>query len=139
MLAIKKGITNKVVVTITQNKSGLTPVYYLFSFQHVVTKEVVRFFMKNTINSNNRYDEYSFSEVSGTSTPEDVLNGDVIFPYPGQYYYSVYEMSSKVTNPSVARQKLEEGRAYVYDNEETVYFNPYISSNENNSNYVYLK
>jgi hypothetical protein len=139
MLAIKMGITNKVVVTITQNKSGETPVYYLFSFQHVTSKETVRFFMKNTIVSNNRYDEYTFSEVSDTGTPENPLEGDVVFPYPGQYYYSVYEMGSKVLNPSVARQKLEEGRAYVYENEETVYFNPYISNNEDNSNYVYLK
>lgn len=139
MLSVKKGVSNKVVVTVTQNKSGETPVFYLFSFQHIVSKEIITFYMKNTLVTNDRYDEYTFDEVSGTGVPVNPLDGDVKFTYPGQYYYSVYEMPSKSLNKGIARQKLEEGRAYVYKNEETIFFNPYISSDENNSNYVYLQ
>jgi hypothetical protein len=94
--------------------------------------------MTDTIVSNNRYDEYSFTEVSGTNTPVDLLNGKVSFVNEGQWYYSVYEMPTKTLNPSIARQKLEEGRALIYPNTEPVFFEPYISSNENNSNFVYL-
>ena len=139
MLTIKKGTTNMVVVTITQNQSAESPKYYLFSFVHILSKEVVRFYMKSTINTNARYDEYMFDEVDGTGIPEDELNGDVIFPYDGQYFYSVYEMPTKSLNPSSARLKLEEGRAVVYNNEKTEYYTEYISSNENNNNYIYLK
>lgn len=138
MLSIKKGISNKVVVTITQNQSANTPRFYLFSFQHALSKDIVRFYMTDTIVSNNRYDEYSFTEVSGTNTPVDLLNGKVSFVNEGQWYYSVYEMPTKTLNPSIARQKLEEGRALIYPNTEPVFFEPYISSNENNSNFVYL-
>ena len=138
MLSIKKGISNNVVVTITQNQSANTPRFYLFSFQHSLSKDIVRFYMTDTIVSNNRYDEYSFTEVSGTNTPVDLLNGKVSFVNEGQWYYSVYEMPTKTLNPSIARQKLEEGRALIYPNTEPVLFEPYISSNENNSNFVYL-
>lgn len=138
MIYIKKGRTNKVVVTITQHQSDAPTKYFLFSFQHVASKETVRFYMASTLVSNNRYDEYTFDEVTGTSETVDPLIGKVKFNYTGQYFYSVYEMGSQSLDPSTARRKLEEGRAYVDGKEETVYFNPYISDNEDNSNYVYM-
>ena len=138
MISIKKGIENRVIVTITQNQSAETPKYFLFSFIHTLSKEVVRFYMTSTVESNNRYDEYTFTEVSGTATPVDALNGYVSFKNEGQWYYSVYEMPTKTLDPSTARQKVEEGRALIYPNVEPVYFNPYISSNEDNNNFVYL-
>lgn len=138
MISIKKGVENKVVVTITQNQSAASPKFYLFSFVHTLSKETVRFYMESTIVSNNRYDEYTFTEVSGTQTTSDPLNGLVEFNNEGQWYYSVYEMPTKVLDPSTARRKLEEGRALVYPNTETIYFNPFISSNEDNNNYIYV-
>ena len=137
MLLIKKGQSNYLNVTCSQNKSGETPVYYLFSFEHTISKNKVRFYA-TTLISNNRYDEFLFEEVTGTSTPADPVNGQVEFNEPGQYYYSIYEMSSQSLNPSTAREKLEEGRAIVYEVENPVYYTEYVSNNENNSNYVYL-
>jgi hypothetical protein len=137
MLLIKKGQENSLTVTCSQNKSGDTPVYYLFSFEHTVSKEKVRFYGTQLI-SNDRYDEFIFTDVTGTLITPDPVNGLVQFAQPGQYYYGIYEMGSKGLNPIYARQKLEEGRALVYEVVNPEYFTEYVSSNENNSNYIYL-
>jgi len=137
MLLIKKGQTNTLNVTCSQNKTGESPVYYLFSFQHTISKTTVRFYGTQLI-SNDRYDEFLFEEVSGTGIEVDPLNGQVIFNEPGQYYYGIYEMGSLNISPTTSRRKLEEGRALVYEVVNPEYFTPYVSSNEDNSNYVYL-
>lgn len=137
MLLVKKGQPNNLTVTCSQNKTGESPVYYLFSFEHTVSKNRVRFYGTELI-SNNRYDEFIFEEVTGTGVTPDHINGLVEFAEPGQYYYSIYEMGSKTLNPNTSRRKLEEGRALVYEVVNPEYYTPYISSNEDNSNYIYL-
>jgi len=136
MLLIKKGEENNLVVTASQFKTGDTPVFYLFSFQHIITKEIVRFYSPLVVN-NNRYDEFVITEVGESGIPVDTDNGIVSFTNPGQYYYSIYEMPIKSLNPGSARRKLEEGKAVVLDEENTIYYTPYVSDNENNSNIVY--
>ena len=136
MLLIKQGEQNKLVVSASQFKTADTPVFYLFSFEHIITKEKVRFYAPMSI-TNDRYDEFVIEEVSNTATPEDVFNGKVIFAYPGQYFYGIYQMGSQSLNPNTAIKKLEEGRAVVLDDETPIYFNPYVSNNEDNSNVVY--
>ena len=87
-----------------------------------------------------RYDEFTFYEgeapvgYSG-STPY------VHFPYPGQYYYSVYEMfNTGTTNPAYAFEKLEEGRCVVEDlTIPKPYSYVYRDGNVNNSNWIYYK
>ena len=137
MLLVKKGQTNNLTVTCSQNKTGDSPVYYLFSFEHTVSKQKVRFYATSLL-SNDRYDEFIFEEVTGTGTTPDPINGLVEFAEPGQYYYGIYEMANQTLNPSTARVKLEEGRALVYDVVNPEYYTEYISSNEENSNYIYL-
>ena len=136
MLNIKRGTLNNLSVTASQYKSLVNP-YYLFSFQHILSKEVVRFFPKNISTSSNRYDEFSFYEGD-----EPVgYTGDVpyvVFPFPGQYYYSIYESyTSGSTNPIYAYNKLEEGRAYIEDDIIPPDFNFYTAGNENNENFIY--
>ena len=136
MLYIKKGELNNVVVTVSQNKTLSSP-NYLFSFEHILSKEKVRFYPKNISTSTARYDEFSFYEG------EEPLGytGDtpyVTFPFEGQYYYGVYEMMTTAsTNPSYAFSKLEEGRTTVEDLSNPEEFYQYISSNENNDNFIY--
>ena len=137
MLRIQRNQNNKMVVSVSNHKTIANP-NYLFSFQHILSKEKVQFFPKNISTSTNRYDEFEFNEGIAPSN----YTGDVpyeIFPYPGQYYYSVYEMfNTNSTNPQYAFDKLEEGRAVVED--ESVpdpYSYTYTSSNEENSNYIY--
>ena len=137
MLYIKSGELNNLVVTASQYKNLTTP-SYLFSFEHILSKERVRFYPENISTSSSRYDEFSFYEGDEPfgytgSTPY------VIFPFDGQYYYSIYEMvSSASTDPQYSYSKLEEGRALVDDESNpSNYPYKYTLGNEDNSNFVY--
>ena len=137
MLVIRRNQNNKMVVSVSSHKTLANP-NYLFSFQHILSKEKVQFFPKNISTSTNRYDEFEFNEGAEPAG----YTGDVpyeIFPYPGQYYYGVYEMfNTGSTNPQYAFNKLEEGRCKVLDDSvPDAYGFTYVSQNENNSNYIY--
>lgn len=119
------------------NKTLSNP-YYLFSFQHIASKERVSF-IPEVITSNVRYDKFRFEEgqTNLSLTPPKVL-----FPYDGQYYYSIYEQISPTnTDIALAYNKLESGRAVVIVNEdqtEECFFEPYISTNEIDANVIFL-
>lgn len=138
MLIIRKNQTNNLVVTVSMNKTLPSP-YYLFSFQHITSKERVSF-IAETIVSNTRYDKFRF--VEGLTTDLTVTPPQVNFEYLGQYYYSVYEqLTSGNTNPSLAYNKLEEGRAIVLVGEgqtDVCFYEPYISDNEDFANIIYI-
>ena len=107
MLRIQRNQQNNLVVSVSRHKTIPNP-QYLFSFEHIMSKEKVRFFPKNISTTQNRYDEFTFWEGQEPSG----YSGDVpyeIFPYPGQYYYSVYEcFTQNSTDPRYAFDKLEE-------------------------------
>ncbi len=136
MLYIKRNSNNKLVVTVSEHKT-LTSPNYLFSFEHIMSKEKVRFFPKNISTTVGRYDEFEFNEGQ---EPSD-YTGDVpfeVFPYEGQYYYSVYEcFTTGSTDPKYAFDKLEEGRAEVEDETIPSPYETFISSNEGNDNFIY--
>jgi hypothetical protein len=119
------------------NKTLPNP-YYLFSFQHIASKERISF-IPQVITSNVRYDKFRFIEgpTNLSSTPPTVQ-----FLYNGQYYYSIYEqVSSTNTNIALAYNKLESGRAVVINGEDQTddcFFEPYISSNEEDANVIYV-
>lgn len=138
MLIIRKNQTNNLIATVSMNKTLASP-YYLFSFQHIASKERVSF-IPQVITSNCRYDKFRFVESPTTNlsfTPPNVN-----FFYEGQYYYSIYEqVQSGNTNPALAYNKLESGRAVVIvDNDHPIdcFFEPYISQNEDFGNYIYI-
>ena len=138
MLIIRKNQTNNLVVTASQNRTLSNP-FYLFSFQHILSRERVSFYPQEII-SNTRYDKFRFIE-SPTDNP--LLTPPLItFPYLGQYYYSIYEMvSSASTNPSLAYSQLESGRAVVIvdnDNETDCLYEQFISDNETNQNIIFI-
>jgi hypothetical protein len=91
------------------NKTLSNP-YYLFSFQNITSKEKISF-IPEVITTNTRYDKFRFVEgpTDLTQTPPVVFFKDL-----SQYYYSIYEqVSSGNTNPALAYNKLESGRAVV--------------------------
>lgn len=136
MLLLKRNQQNNMVVTVSEHKTLPNP-YYLFSFTHILSKETVRFFPLDISTSRSRYDEFTFIEGEAPlgytgSTPYEV------FPHEGQYYYSIYEMySSGTTDPQYAYSKVEEGRAVVEDESVPADYTQFISSNENNANFIY--
>jgi len=120
------------------NKTLPNP-YYLFSFQHIASKERVSFYPQ-VITSNVRYDKFRF--VEGVPTNLSLIPPKVTFPYLGQYYYSIYEnITSGSTDINLAYNKLESGRAVVIvddDQQQLCFYEPYISQNEEFANYIYI-
>ena len=138
MLIIRKNEVNNPIATVSMNKTLSNP-YYLFSFQHIASKERVSF-IPRVVTSNCRYDRFRFIET--TNTDLSLIPPAVNFPYLGQYYYSIYEqVTSGNTNPALAFNKLESGRAVVIlgnDNPDDCFFEPYISNDEDFANVIYL-
>lgn len=138
MLIIRKNQTNNLIATASMNRTLQNP-YYLFSFLHIASKERVSF-IPQVVVSNCRYDKFRFNEtpVTNLSTTPPSVN----FPYLGQWYYSIYEQVSPTnTDPALAYNKVEAGRAIVMvgnDNPYECFFEPYISNNEIFENIVYV-
>jgi hypothetical protein len=136
MLYIKRNSENRLVVTVSQHKTLDNP-NYLFSFEHVLSKDKTRFYPKNISTSTDRYDEFVFIE----GEEPDGYTGDipfVRFAHEGQHYYSIYEtFNTGSTNPQYAFDKLEEGKAYVEDDTIPSPFDLYTAGNENNANFIY--
>ena len=107
MLIIKANQRNTLVVTVSQN-SELTNPEYLFSFTHIFTKATVRFIPTDISTHKSRYDEFEFIEGQGI--------GEIVFPYEGQYLYSIWEQpaGSGNLNPTLATNVVENGLAQVY-------------------------
>lgn len=138
MLIIRKNQLNKLVVTASQNRSLPNP-YYLFAFTHILSREEVNF-VGYIVSSNTRYDQFELIE----SPFEDLSLTPplVTFPYLGQYYYEIYEQNSSTnTDPNLATNEVENGRAYVIvknDNETECLYEQYISPNETNQNIIFI-
>ena len=120
------------------NKTLPNP-YYLFSFQHIASKERTSFYPQ-VITSNVRYDKFRFVEAPSTNL--SAVPPQVNLEYLGQYYYSIYEnITSGSTDISLAYNKLESGRAWVIvgdDNTQECFFEPYISNDEDFSQVIYV-
>jgi hypothetical protein len=138
MLIIRKNQTNNLIATVSMNKTLPNP-YYLFSFQHITSKERISFYPQ-VITTNVRYDKFRFIESSTTNL--GVTPPQVFFQYLGQYYYSIYEnVSSGSTDISLTYNKLESGRAWVIvgdDNTQECFFEPYISNDEDFAQVIYV-
>jgi hypothetical protein len=136
MLYIKRGQTNNISVTLTQNSLPGFP-YYLFSFENILSKDTITFFPQNITTASSRYDEFRFVEtdtpLTGQTPPQ------VTFLYEGDYYYTVYQMGSTgSTNPSNSIGVVEQGRALVSGDTIGVFYTQFISDNENNNNIIFL-
>ena len=91
------------IVTVTE-LTTVSPVHYLFEFEHQQSFEKVYCILANISTNTERYDEF---------TIEDGV--DVTFPYDGYYIYRVYQQtSSSNLDPELSDGLVEEGRAHVY-------------------------
>ena len=138
MLIVRKNLVNNLIATVSMNKTLPNP-YYLFSFQHIASKDRISF-IPQVITSNIRYDKFRFTESPTTNL--SVVPPQVFFNYLGQYYYSIYEQLSPTnTDIDLAYNKLESGRAWVIvgdDNTQECFFEPYISNDENFAQVIYV-
>jgi hypothetical protein len=138
MLIIRKNVVNNLIATVSMNKTLPNP-YYLFSFQHIASKERISF-IPQVITSNVRYDKFRF--VESPTTNLSAVPPEVYFEYLGQMYYSIYEQVSPTnTNIDLAYNKLESGRAWLIvgdDNTQECFFEPYISNDEDFAQVIYV-
>ena len=138
MLIVRKNLVNNLIATVSMNKTLPNP-YYLFSFQHIASKDRISF-IPQVITSNIRYDKFRFVETPTTNLSN--IPPEVHFEYLGQYYYSIYEQLSPTnTNIDLAYNKLESGRAWLIvgdDNTDECFFEPYISNDENFAQVIYV-
>ena len=137
MLIVRKNQLNNLIATVSMNKTLPNP-YYLFSFQHIASKDRISF-IPQTVVSNVRYDKFRFIEgPTNLSLTPPVAQ----FEYIGQYYYSIYEqVSSSNTDIALAYNKFESGRAVVIvgeDQTDDCFFEPYISQNEDDESVIFL-
>lgn len=134
MLIIKTNQQNTLVVTVSQNAELPNP-QWLFSFVHIFTKQKVNFILPNVSSYQNRYDEFVFVEGQGA--------GQIAFPFEGQYTYTVSEQIAQIppnTDPALAYNVVETGIALVIATSADTtndYYVEFISSNEDNSNYLF--
>jgi len=133
MLIIKTNQPNSLVVTVSQN-SELSNPEYLFSFTHIFSKQNVSFIPVDVSLHSSRYDEFYF--VEGLECDE------IHFPYEGQYLYSISEQpaGSGNLNPALAYNVVENGEAQIIVQSAITVnsqFDVFISSNEDNSNFIF--
>jgi hypothetical protein len=104
MLRIQKNSTTSLIVTVTE-LTTVTPVYYLFEFEHQQSFEKEYCILTNISTNTERYDEFSL--VDGV---------DVTFPFDGYYIYRIYQQTSSVNlDPELSDGLVEEGRAHVFE------------------------
>lgn len=113
MIYIKKGVTNKVVLTLTE-KSKLNSPYYLFIFENEFDLQVnpIPFTTSDVSFSTNRYNLF---EITESDYGEE--DGGIDVPLKliiGQYKYSIYE--SEIITLDIndtTGQVIESGRMVV--------------------------
>lgn len=82
----------------------VSPVYYLFEFEHEQSFLKYHCILANISSSTERFDEFQL---------EDGL--DVTFDYDGYYTYRIYQQTSPTNlDPELSAGLVEEGRAHIY-------------------------
>lgn len=113
MIYIKKGVTNKVVLTLTE-KSTLTSPYYLFIFENEFDLEEnpIPFTTADQSFSTNRYNLFEITESDSGE-----VDGGIDIPLKlviGQYKYSIYESEIETLDINdTTGQVIESGRMVV--------------------------
>lgn len=103
MLRIQKQSISNLIVTVTE-LTTISPVYYLFEFEHEQSFLKYYCILPNISSSTERFDEFQL---------EDGV--DVTFDYDGYYTYRIYQQASSTNlDPILADGLVEEGRAHVY-------------------------
>lgn len=126
MIYLQKGLQNTLTLNINNN-SRLDFTGYTLTFIHVMSKEVKSYLIDtsdpNEYGSNIRYCEI----VLNLQSAGQDLN------YEGQYVLNIYGQGEGYVDYPVFT-----GMAVLEGTEEEPFFTEYISSNEDNQNYIYV-
>ena len=90
-------------MTVTE-LTTVSPVYYLFEFEHEQSFLKYHCILANISTGTSRYDEFLLDD-----------GVDVTFVYDGYYTYRIYQQTSSINlDPDLSDGLVEEGRAHVY-------------------------
>lgn len=122
MIYLTKGQSNSLVLNINNNSRD-TFTGYTLQFTHVMSKE---------------QKTYSIDKLNPAQYSENIRYCEIILPldtddlnYQGQYVLNIFGESGTI--------KVFNGMVYLNGPDETNPFTQYISSNEDNSNYIYIQ
>lgn len=122
MIRLEKDAVSEIIVTVTELTTITNP-EYVFEFEYQQTHEKVACILSDTSTSTNRYNKFSF---------EDGV--DATLPDVGDYIYRIFEQPSGTgTTTTTGLNRVEKGRAYVYDSGEVK--NEYIDNNDQDTVY----
>ena len=100
MLTLQLADTIDNIVVTLREKTTLSNPYYLFVFEHITTKEQVKFVSRTDLSAYpDRFNEFAVA-IS-------------IFTSPGQYIYRIYEQASSTNTDPTGLNEVENGRASV--------------------------
>tara|TARA_R110000782_G_scaffold87548_1_gene169521 strand:- start:422 stop:826 length:405 start_codon:yes stop_codon:yes gene_type:complete len=111
MILLNKNSTAKVVLTLSENVTINTPVYFLFEVISDDTKES-KFFTAEDFSANTcRYNEFDITLTSGATDP---TIGLIDLVQNGYYKYNVYQQAEQFNmDPNQTDGIIENGKVYV--------------------------
>jgi len=115
MIIINKNSNNTFQLTLTENITLSSP-NYLFEFKSDISNESVCFIASDTSAYQERYNEFTVTETSGTNI---LTSGTITLEPMGLWTYRVFEQTSSTNlNPSLANNTtpLEIGKVRVKGN-----------------------
>lgn len=115
MIIINKNSNNTFQLTLTENITLSSP-NYLFEFKSDISNEAVCFIASDTSAYQERYNEFTVTETSGTNI---LTSGTITLEPMGLWTYRVFEQTSATNlNPSLANNTtpLEIGKVRVKGN-----------------------
>lgn len=122
MIYLQKGQTNSLVLNINNNSRD-TFTGYTLTFTHIMSKESKT---------------YSIDKNNPAQFSENIRYCEILLPldtddlnYLGQYVLNIYGESGTI--------KVFNGMVVLQGTQESQPFTQYISSNEDNSNYIYIQ
>ena len=117
MININQGQANTVVLTLSEKTTLSTP-YYLFKFENAQATSIQKLFnATDTFCDTTRCSKFTITE----DATEDLDNGTVELAYAGQWFYTIYEVSTATEkNPDNATATLETGYVTVFDTETAI-------------------
>jgi|GEM_PF-1066173 len=137
MIKLLQNQTNNITVTLYENTTIVSPVYYLFQFINDDTNESVYCTATDISPNTVRYNNFDITLVDANSSPAPEPTLGIITLKPsGSWKYNVYQQASETNiDPLLTGDLVETGRVSVIGDvvpEKVTY-----TSEENKTNTVY--
>jgi hypothetical protein len=102
MLIIQQGEASTLLVTATEKVTIDPPVFFLFSFESLLTNEIYNVILSDTSPHPSRYNEFSISSAQAANME------------PGEHVYTIFAQNSNSnTDPAEADEVVETGLVIV--------------------------